>query len=101
MGAPSDRWVDLTIGASLTKYTAPANGYFATRVNNDSYLGIYNANSTAPEKEMMSSWITGVSYGSSMFCPIKKGQQIMLGYDATPVYFRFIYAEQTNACIKY
>lgn len=92
---PSDRCVNLTLAASGSIYTAPADGYFF-------WNGDFNANTTGSLRMTVSSQI-----GSSTqlyapegrpcrcFLPIKKGTAVTISYEN--VYktydFRFIYAE--------
>lgn len=94
---PSDRYIDLTLGASGSTYTAPANGwvvlnkvagsdyyYCALQVKDSSnnvimydFRGVYRTSSCTPK------------------IPVLKGQQFTLTYNATGAtrYFRFVYAE--------
>ena len=91
MGMPSDRYIDLTLGASGTTYTAPANGYFsilARSANTVRFDGLrYNV--TMPD---VSGSLSGVIF------PILKGKTIALSYGTLDLsdswnYFRFIYAK--------
>lgn len=88
---PSDKYIDLTLGASGSTYTAPANGWFCVAKRSggtNQYLGLisygleftdyYNSNLVARN-----------------FIPCKKGGNITVNYNMTgnTEYFRFIYAE--------
>ena len=42
-GMPSSRYINLTLGASGTVYTAPANGYFAVHTDNIYCYRVYNS----------------------------------------------------------
>ena len=92
-GKPSDRYIDLTLGASGTQYTAPANGWLylakkATEAGQYIYMGIVGD-------------IIAVEIHSSStehlqaFIPCKKGKTINVTYTAggTATHFRFIYDE--------
>ena len=95
---PSSRYIDLTLGASGTKYTAPANGYFSlwckdgtanggdiTIRNNGNRLGVGITNSKN-------------GYTNLMY-PAKKGDVASVFYnviEASDVQFRFFYAEGEN-----
>lgn len=91
---PSDRYVDLELGASGTTYTAPANGWFT-----------FNKLSGATGKVIVLSNLacnmgtTCTASGSNQtlraFVPAKKGQSVYVAYDATGTtnVFRFVYAE--------
>lgn len=90
-GFPSDRYDELTLGASGTIYTAPANGWFTIAKNASSgqylYLGVnYQIASQ--------SWASKGGY-IQIFIPAKKGDLVELGYTASgsTAYFKFIYAE--------
>ena len=90
---PSDKYIDLTLGASGTQYTAPANGwlYLRKRGNNGQYGTISNSTkgfgderSTAVSNEVCSIMI----YAS-------KGDKLAVAYtlSGTTEKFKFIYAE--------
>lgn len=89
---PSDKWVDLTIGASGTTYTAPADGYF-TYMDNSSGVGLaclanWNNGLVNGINAPASTWIRRV------FLPAKKGDVVELLYEngGTSQIFRFVYA---------
>ena len=93
LGMPSDRYIDLTLGASGSSYTAPANGYvqLAKSGNINQYAQITNGISilnTAP--------FNGGSV--NIWLPIKKGDYFIVTYDLSGAtnYFRFYYAEGEN-----
>ena len=87
---PSNRYIDLTAGASMSTYTAPANGWvvFQCKVSGtnkkigiETSRGIYQ--SDAGDNMML-----GVSV------PVAKGDTYTVEYvSGTPQLFRFIYAE--------
>lgn len=91
MAMPSDRYVDLTLGATDATYTAPADGYFALSsiFNTNGYLHMYRQ---------------GIRYGNTLgystgrwvdsFIPVAKGQTVQIQYNGTASVqsFRFIYA---------
>ena len=98
-GMPSSKYIDLTLGASGTTYTAPANGYITLAIpnmavpngrlwitTNVNRLGI----KTTPENP------TGGGGSASAFIPILKGESFTVGYVSTNTrgyMFRFIYAQ--------
>ena len=90
---PSNRYIDLTLGASGTLYTAPANGWFCCNKLSSGtrqYLNMHNA------QELTSiSWSTGSGDGLKTYLPVKKGDVINIEYSAggSIEIFRFIYAE--------
>lgn len=98
LGMPSDRYIDLTLLASESTYTAPANGWFF-------FIGSWsNANTYFQMRSVQKFYrvqtisVTGNGYHGLML-PITKGDSCMVAYAATPsnVTFRFIYAEgETN-----
>lgn len=90
MPMPSSRYIDLTLGASGTAYTAPANGWF------------YLQNSNQSGRVQLRSDVMGVTGvgGSenepSVIFPTKKGESIKAEYYApsgSVTALRFIYAE--------
>ena len=96
---PSSKYIDLTLGASGTTYTAPANGYFT--------LGSIDS-STSPSQPYaclknnsngmitMSGWASTSSI-TAVFLPAKKGDTVTVIHDDITSFsneiFRFIYAE--------
>lgn len=103
LGMPSNRYIDLTLGASGSTYTAPANGYF-------SILGAFDTTPSQTNGVFISmscggmttrnSGTTNISYG--VYISAKKGQSMFLEYKNFKMtgysyaYFRFIYAEGEN-----
>ncbi len=90
-GFPSGRYDNLTLGASGTNYTAPANGYV-----------LLSRYSTAQSQycQLLGSGVspTMYSFGADGLCtvylPIRKGQNFIANYTTpTKDLFRFIYAE--------
>lgn len=94
---PSDRYVDLTLGASGASYTAPADGYIylnktasavnqiITIINDDNGMRISDTATTA------SSWV-------ATYLPVSKGQSIRITYTTagTTNAFKFIYANSAQ-----
>lgn len=94
LSMPSSKYIDLTLGASGSTYTAPANGwYYLSKwaANNVSqYISLRNQ--TAVDMAIEWRGIVGVA---RIFIPAKKGDIVIVDYDAqgnTEV-LRFIYAE--------
>jgi hypothetical protein len=91
---PSNKYIDLTLGASGTTYTAPANGYFCldkslTTGNGEVYMRcVENLLSTR-------FYAKSDTRAVHLFLPIKKNNTIVVTYtDAGKTnIFRFIYAE--------
>lgn len=93
---PSNRYVDLTLGASDSTYTAPANGYFyLNRFANSDIAFATLLNDTAKFALRCCASKTGMQL--PIYIPCKKGDVIRVNYDATTTAtssaFRFIYAE--------
>lgn len=93
LGMPSSRYIDLTLGASGSSYTAPANGWFFVRKVSTGIQVIYLTNTT---NGMISSCYSSTSgeYLDSII-PVVKGQSVACEYSTggTTQFFRFIYAE--------
>jgi hypothetical protein len=90
---PSSRYIDLTLGASGTEYTAPANGWFILNkiAGSDWYYCTLTNNNTG-EYDFRS------DYRTSPCTPrvyARQGDVIKAEYNATGalIYFRFYYAE--------
>ena len=97
---PSDKYIDLTLGVTNTKYTAPTNGWFAvakTASASSQYLNIYNI--TSQGEYIMATGLNSVASGqvTRLCAPCKAGKQIAISFNmagsSTYDYFRFIYAE--------
>ncbi len=92
-GMPSDRYIDLTLGATGSTYTAPANGWFvcdlkAGATNFQVFIRNNNNGMTANS-------ISPASSGqSAVIMPCKKGDVISVYYGSynSVNIFRFIYA---------
>lgn len=104
-GFPSNRYIDLTLGASGSSYTAPANGWFSIAKRGSGngqslmlYLGetASSAQSRLFRQEFTTSALTTSVLGS--FMPCKKGDKITIEYTIGGAlqHFRFIYAEGSN-----
>jgi len=92
---PSDTYVDLTLGASGTSYTAPADGYVSISkvVGGDWYylsVDLYNANNVMIASIFADCYRTSPA---TVFVPVYKGQKFVINYSAygTTNWFRFIY----------
>lgn len=99
---PGEKYIELTFGASGTVYTAPANGYFrflhASRGTVKlTYLtaGIQETGITARDTSYLADTTSG--YSNQVFIMAKKGQHVVLDYDAAATVInsiaRFVYCE--------
>lgn len=95
---PSNRYTDLSLGASDSTYTAPANGYFyLNRFGNNNAAFATLLNDTA--KFALRCCATSITTGMQLpvYIPCKKGDVIRVNYYETSTSsssaFRFIYAE--------
>ena len=94
LGMPSNRYIDLTLGASGSTYTAPANGWFTCYIGVLTTIGyLYMRNNASLLAMESRSTINGTAV--SAYLPVQKGQSILVNYDAvgTINIFEFIYAE--------
>lgn len=98
----SDRYIDLTIQASGTKYTAVANGFvFFEKLNTSNTQFVKGTN--------LSSGYSDISYGTysgstpSILLKVKRGDIFSIDYDAAGVTnsFRFIYARGNGSLYYY
>ena len=96
LGMPSDRYIDLTLGASGSTYTAPANGYFTIRMAASAAgqnLGIHLTNAGSVIGGFFGNCFTNTA-ALAYTCPVKKGQTVIIEYTCTTKdFFRFIYAQ--------
>ncbi len=91
---PSNRYTALTLGASGTEYTAPANGWFAVSKTSGAtgkYLGLLNATSDIG----VETYPNANTNNAKLIIPIKKNDVLRVTYSLTGAtnYFKFIYAE--------
>lgn len=94
VGFPSNRYDDLTLGASGTKYTAPANGYYfidKTSTAASQYIQFYSTNSVRSRMERS----VAASNDMELTYQVKKGEIVQIEYSlgGATNRFRFIYAE--------
>ena len=92
-GMPSNKYIELSVGASGSAYTAPANGYFAFRTTNtasaNNYTYLENATTNMCFYAMAAAGVV-----ADGFIPAKKGDFVTLGYFNSIINtFIFIYAE--------
>lgn len=97
LGMPSSVYDDLTLAASGTQYTAPANGYYVlyiSAINPAGYIHMENLSSSF--KCETRSTINGT--GVWAFCPAKKSEKVSVNYDVLgTVSFKFHYAEGSKS----
>lgn len=107
-GFPSNRYIDLELGASGSTYTAPANGWYylqkKTGANNQ-----YSVIFALKDGETTGETIEAIEYGAIEWTPlgnngnaimlkVPKGKKVVINYSLTGAteLFRFIYAEGSN-----
>ena len=91
---PSDKYIDLTIGATGATYVAPANGFINVIINSANgylYVNCFDSNNTYCYSSTESNGTS--TTGSRVLCPIRKGHKYQIGYSGTVSQFRFIYAQ--------
>jgi hypothetical protein len=98
---PSTRFDELTLGASLSEYIAPANGYFVVQKVAGMDKAWFNFEVLLEDKTVMflSSYMSPAkAEWVSVSVPVLKGQLVRVTYDmpGTTKYFRFIYAQGEN-----
>ena len=75
---PSNRYINLALGASYANYTAPADGWFsinadASANNGQIYMGCVN--------QLRMSCSAPSQYGLACSIPVKRGEQLTIIYD--------------------
>lgn len=106
MAMPSDTYVDLTLGASGTTYTAPADGYIYLRryaasdnTVSTAYIQVYTDEGRFDSRAMQVDWAKTSGSGEVyLFIPIRKDKSFIINYrDFSSVvdsstFTRFFYA---------
>lgn len=106
MAMPSDTYVDLTLGASGTTYTAPADGYIYLRryaaSNNTvstAYIQVYTDEGRFDSRAMQVDWTKTSGSGELyLFIPIRKDKSFIINYrdfsslTDSSTFTRFFYA---------
>ena len=82
---PSNKYINLTPGASGSTYIAPADGFFVCDLVNNSSCEIYVG-------KLHTTSVVGGSNYSGVFAPVSKGAEVLVYYSQTPRVFCFIYA---------
>ena len=93
---PSSKYIDLTLGASGTTYTAPANGWlvFGKRVGGSTAQYILLINQTA-NMRIVDTLKGDLNNELGAYLPVNKGDKVRVDYNATgeTTSFKFHYAE--------
>lgn len=97
---PSNVFDELTLGASDTSYTMPANGWLLLDKTNgtaDRYILFRSSSVSIPGEYTCCA--PGANTHLTLLMPVKKGDIIRVLYNATGTtnYFRFIYAEGSKS----
>lgn len=94
---PSSRYINLSLAASGSTYTAPANGWFMLNKvsgisNNQSYIVLVNRKTNIKSQTVVYNYSSSIL---SAYLPIQKGDVVEILYNSTGEVkeFRFIYAE--------
>ena len=101
LGMPSGRYIDLTLGASGSTYTAPANGWFHLQKLSgvaNAIINMYNQMVGHSSFGITIASGNNASMNLNAYLPVKKGDSIYITYTATgeTKYFTFNYAEGDN-----
>lgn len=93
LAAPSSKYLNLTLNASGSSYTAPADGWFMLRRLSDT--GQYTQIVDTKTNMMSLQVATNSNQVLSVNLPVKKGGTVTVSYNAVGnvQFFRFIYAE--------
>lgn len=95
---PSDKYIDLTLGASGTIYAAPANGWVWNSFSTNKDMGIVNIENVTKGSYSVG-YRTSAGYALGKLFPVSKGDIFMVSYDgtATNYGFRFYYAQGSES----
>lgn len=98
MSMPSDTYIDLTLGASGTQYTAPANGWVWNNFSSNQNMGMVNIEN-ATKGNYSVGYRTSAGYALGKLLPVSKGDIFRVSYDgtATNYGFRFYYAQGSES----
>lgn len=101
---PSGKYIDLTLGAIGTTYTAPADGYFCATAYSNNENGFHSIelfyNQTVDYTKPFIKWqiASPTAYGGGLAL-VKKGQNVCIGYSRINLLksqLKFIYAVGSN-----
>lgn len=98
MAMPSDKYIDLTLGASGATYTAPADGWFTMAISGISRLEC-TGNSPDTSSALFGYTMTMSAPNSGVYLratiPVSKSQSIFIYYEgvATDKLLKFVYAK--------
>ena len=102
-GMPSNKYIELTFGASGSTYTAPANGYLRAYITSTgsaslwTYLNVSNSNNNLISRSGNWHATTASIYTLTGFIPMLKGQKAKITYttavNITDKILTFVYAE--------
>lgn len=105
MAMPSDKYIDLTLGASETTYTAPADGWFIFRAQSTGVANTYIDTSVFYRNQIISTATYIVSFAGDTCGFVQqapKGAILSFVYNATfgtISAFRFVYAKGSEPTV--
>lgn len=96
-GMPTGQYIDLTLGASGTAYTAPADGYYAID-KKAGVSGVFLDINNTTSHIRITAQATDAGNWQRVFVPARKGDIVEVTYNSTGTtnMFRFIYAQKDN-----
>lgn len=95
-GMPSNKYIDLTLGASGTTYTAPANGWFIFSKRGTT-AGQWMTADCGAQRQCYTSSSNGAE--ATIYMAVKKGDVLRLNYNLNgeKVFSRFVYAQGSES----
>lgn len=96
--APTSQYDDLTLGASTSTYTAPADGYVVFHCVQNQLNGYaFLRNTTAGEIASYGQPTTTNNFEIRTYIPVRKSDVFLIDYSGiTGTIFRFVYAQKNN-----
>lgn len=96
---PSNKYINITVGASGSTYTAPANGYFCIKASNEGATGSYQSSYSTSYGGRSQITSYGYSSNGGAIVPMTKGQTMTFVYETNVINhsITFVYAQGSES----